>query len=257
MAISRIRQFVLLFCTLVIITRVWAEEPKKTDNPEDSSSDQDAAPKEGQNIKICLDPGHPSHPDDKLLEAMINRRVVYFLNECLEDAGYETLLTVNDVSSDQLFTADLDPAKDQRRTAFEIMPPKQRAKICNEWQADYFISVHHNFSWDCSVNNTIVLYGADERNFSPLHPKARRWARATLNHLAKTMRTERHITAGDQDLIGGSLIVLKETEMSGILTEASFYSNPAEKQRLMSEDYILDEANAICHAFIEIFGNNN
>ncbi len=256
MGMVRAWQVVLVFLVICAAARALTDhhkEPSETDADagEDTTDDVAAKP-----IKVCLDPGHPSFPGDKLNEARINRRVVHFLDICLEDAGYETLITTDDTDPEQLFFTRLDVPLDQLLAEFGVVSPEQRAELCNEWGADYFISVHHNFSPHPSVNHTLVLYGADERSFQPFQPFAPDWAGATSRWLSRVMRTAEHNAASDQHVIGDSLVVLKETAMPAILTEASFYSNPAERRRLANKDYNLAEANAICTAFLETFGTN-
>ncbi len=249
-------QVVLVFLVLCAAARALTDHHKEPSEP-DADAGEDTTDDAAVNpIKVCLDPGHPSHPGDKLDEAWINRRVVYLLDICLDDAGYETRITTEDIDPEQLFSSQLDVLREQLLVGLQVAAPEQRAELCNEWGADYFISVHHNFSPHPSVNHTLVLYGADERSFQPFQPFAPDWARATSRWLSRAMRTTEHNAASDQNVVGDSLIVLKETDMPAILTEASFYSNPAERRRLSNEDYNLAEANAICAAFLETFGTN-
>jgi N-acetylmuramoyl-L-alanine amidase len=84
-----------------------------------------------EGVKICLDPGHGGDAHKRgykrggtgVREAEVNLRVAKYLREFLVTAGAEVLLTR---------AADVDVSL------------AERAAIANEWDADLFISLHHN-----------------------------------------------------------------------------------------------------------------
>ena len=51
--------------------------------------------------------------------------------------------------------------------------------------------------------------------------------------------------------LGFGLYMLQNTDMIGILTEGSFYSNPEERERLNDDEYLEGEAWAIFDGFAE------
>ncbi len=199
-------------------------------------------------LKVCLSPGHPSDRWDKLLEAVLNRKVAFLLEDRLLAAGFETKVVTNDLSREDLFSVRY--SEKLAMGLLEVMLPDEKAWACNDWDADYMISIHHNHSPDRKRNHTLVLYSA-ERNREPRYPGVDLWAEFTAEALGKTMATTRHIARGDMKALGLQLTVLLEADMPSILTEASFFSCTKEAMRLRDDDYLEGEAHAIFDAFTE------
>ncbi len=198
--------------------------------------------------KVCLSPGHPSEPDDKLFEAIINRKVCYFLKDLLKQAGYEAMLAVTDIPIGLLFSSNFDNESPTFQSRLKVVTPEQKAQVCNEWGAQYLIAIHHNYAYDPKENHTLVLY-ADDANFEPRFENANKWASLTATQLKGTMAVTKARLGSDLDLIGYSLTILSASNAIGILTEASFYSNPKERARLNTNGYLREEARAIFRAF--------
>ncbi|MFO8073587.1 MAG: N-acetylmuramoyl-L-alanine amidase [Polyangia bacterium] len=201
--------------------------------------------------RVCVDPGHPSFEGDKLYEAIINRKVAHLLADRLVELGHVVYITAGDLTADELFGRGFDNHGRPEQSRLEPAPPADRAELCNEWGADYMISIHHNYSIDPSTNHSLVLYGARDRagGWSPRFPAAAEWARITAGELADSMAVDGAEAGKDQSEVGGSMTVLAESEMPAILTEASFWSNPGERARLDDDDYLAGEAAALCRAF--------
>ena len=186
--------------------------------------------------------------DDKYYEAIINRKVAWYLTMHLQEAGYRVVLAVDDVPPDELFFSELANDDERLWSQLKVMTPEEKAISCNEAGASYLISIHHNFAYDGNMNETMVFYTVDE-NYKPVHDNVVQWAGKTATQLGKVMNTEDSYAIADMDRIGFQLGVLSNAEMPGILTEASFYSNPDERSRLNTDAYLEQEAIAIFNAF--------
>lgn len=207
-------------------------------------------------IRVCLDPGHPSFEDDKLFEAIINRKVAYYLEACLVEKGFSVLITVQDIPKRQILNPYFDNEGEQEQAMLQVKTPEERAELCNRWEGDYFLSIHHNYAYDPSTNHSLVLYHSDE-NEEPCNEESEMLGEMIRKELARTMEVDDAELNGDNALLGESLIVLKNTAMTAILTEASFYSNPEERERLNDDGYLRKEARAICRAFVGFIKKRN
>jgi len=200
--------------------------------------------------RVCLSPGHPSQEDDKLYEAIINRKVAYDLEDMLNAAGYDVYIIVDDISENEIFAPGFDNEGAAEQSMLEVIDLDDRSIACNDWQADYFISIHHN-AWSRQASNyALTLYGEDP-DYMPRFPDAVEWAEVTASYLFDAMGVTHDYTWGDRSNIGIAFRVLKDTNMIGIMTEGSFYSNPAERSRLNENDYLFGEADAIYQGFID------
>ena len=179
-------------------------------------------------VTICLDPGHGGDAHKRaykrgptgVREAEINLRVAQYLRDLLVHVGAEVLLT---------------------REEDIALSLKERAEMANEWQADLFISCHHNAFSSPKVNRTSVWYhkGVDYR------PSSLDLARYLLQSLYDALRLPQ--TTGvplksDQLMFRSGFGVLRHTRVTAALTESSFFTHPEEEQRLRDPAYNLLEA---------------
>ena len=223
------------------------------DEADGSDRSEVATPGDRDRSRVCLDPGHPSEPGERLYEAIINRKVVFYLKGLFEEAGYEVRVTTSDLAASDLFRGDFDNEGELEQSRLQVLPVPERAQICNDWKADYLISVHHNKASDTSRNVVSVFYGQDPR-FRPWHARAPRWAALTAKRLYAAMQGASWKSGGDQDTLGFSLGLFESATMIGILTEASFYSHPPERARLNDNAYLSREARAIFAGFTDFVG---
>jgi len=242
--------FIILLPAFVIASQPSGNIDENAYNVESDISELNAG------MRVCLDPGHPSFEDDKLFEAVINRKVAYYLEECLLEKGFSVLITVQDIPKHQILNPYFDNEGEQEHSMLEVKTPEERAEVCNRWDGDYFLSIHHNYAYDRSTNHSLVLYHSDE-NEEPCSPESEILAEIIRGELEQTMEVDDAEVNGDNALLGESLIVLKNTAMTAILTEASFYSNPEERERLNDDAYLEQEAGAICRAFVEFIEKSN
>lgn len=188
-------------------------------------------------MTIVLDPGHggDAHRTNwkrgptGVREAEANLRSALLLRELLATASVEVHLT-RDRDND-LSLAD-------------------RARLANDLDADFFISLHHNAAENPEVNYTSVWLHGDYSDNGPALDLARYVALAMSRHL----RTDPAYTSplmSDKQMFQGGFGVLRAAEVPAILIEASFHTNPAEEQRLATGEHSLREAYAVYEALCE------
>jgi len=193
---------------------------------------------------IVLDPGHggDAHREGWKRgptgerEAEMNWRVAVLLRELLRQAGVHVIMT---------------------REGDEDVSLAQRAELANTASrpdggtgADLFLSLHHNANGNPNVNYTSIWFHAEADWSEPCVDVARYLAHA----IARALRTDVGYTSplmSDQQIYRGGFGVLRDLRVPGVLIESSFYSNPAEEQRLADPLYNLREAYAIYEALCE------
>jgi len=148
------------------------------------------------------------------------------------------------------------------------IPLDQRAEIANQAQADLFISVHANYSDLPSARGVETYYtnmfsapgskeaGAKDVDTRPSLANSRIVAPAQLSaaDLHERIEQSRRLAASVQRSLYGTLsaqnpglrdrgikeagfVVLTESAMPGILAEVSFVSSPTDEQKLRSDGY--------------------
>ena len=200
-------------------------------------------------MTIVLDPGHGASdgiPYEKdptykrgptgVREDDINLRVGLLLARLLRDAGANVILT---------------------RDADVQLGLRERAQVTNTAPrpdggagADLFISIHHNAVNNPNANYSSVWYHGEVDDAEV----ALDIGRYIAHRLGAALRTDVARTSpllSDQLMYGGGFGVLRACEVPGILLESSFFSHPAEEQRLRDAGYNLREAYAIYEGLCE------
>ncbi len=177
-------------------------------------------------MKIFLDPGHGGtdpgavSPINNLYESEVNLDIANRVEELLLEKGYDVVKSRNDNSNVKLGT---------------------RARLANESEADYFISIHSNYLDNEQANGLETFY----------YKKG-----TTSEDLANIILDEMVKKTGARDL--GSkerdLAVLRLTNMPATLVEVGFLTNPTEAEQLSTPNYRYILAKAIADG-IEITVN--
>lgn len=179
-------------------------------------------------VRICLDPGHGGDAHQRgfkrgptgVREAEMNLRIAQYLRVLLEAAGAEVRLTREE---------DVDSS----------LP--DRANVANEWNADLFISLHHNAISRPQVNFTTVWYHRDV-DYRPSNlDLARYLCDGLLDALELPQITDVPLKS-DQLMYENGFGILRHARVTAALTESSFFTNPEEEQRLRDPEYNLREA---------------
>jgi N-acetylmuramoyl-L-alanine amidase len=158
--------------------------------------------------KWVLDAGHGGRDTGAVgknlrKESEINLEAAYEAMRLLERNGETVLLTrASDV--------DLDL--------------KDRVKIANNWEADYFVSFHMNSFVDSSVTGTEVF----------IYEKG-----SKADELAGLIKSElvANLRSRDRGIKEASYIELRETNMPAVIIEAEFLSNEEVEKNFDSKKY--------------------
>jgi N-acetylmuramoyl-L-alanine amidase len=206
-------------------------------------------------MRIVVDAGHGGRDGgtvgrDGLLEKDLVLEIGQRLGKLLEGRlGMEVIYTRQDDS---------------------YIPLAERASIANQAQADLFVSVHANYSDLPSARGVETYYtsfftvpaskdvdmrpGAGGRNTAApsLSPadlqerveQSRRLAESVQRSLYGTLSAQ-NPGLRDRGIREGTFVVLTESAMPGILAEVSFVSSPTDEQKLRSDGYREQVAEAL------------
>src|SRR5580700_6156816 len=158
-----------------------------------------------------------------------------------------------------------------------------RASIANQAQADLFISVHANYSDLPSARGVETYYtnffsapgskdvdthasaGAAKNSVTPalspadLHERieqSRRLATSVQHSLYSTLSAE-NPGLRDRGIKEAGFVVLTESAMPGILAEVSFVSSPTDEQKLRSDGYREEIAEALYRGIARFAANSH
>lgn len=189
---------------------------------------------------IVIDPGHGGTATTDSYrqgpsgerEEWINLRVAVILKNLLEEKGATVLMT---------------------RTKDTTVALVDRAKLAVDNKANLFISIHHNATADSSVNFPIIYFhGLASENKAGV-ALAKHLAQSFLKHL---YRTETPISIVSDYVIfpeAGAAVLRRSYGIPGVIAEASFFTNPAEEQRLKQTAHNENEARAYAEAIEKFF----
>jgi N-acetylmuramoyl-L-alanine amidase len=219
-------------------------------------SQQDLQPQRRvSKMRIVVDAGHGGRDRgtvgrDGLLEKDLVLEIGQRLGKLLEDMGMQVVYTRQD---DRYISLD------------------ERASIANQAQADLFVSVHANYSDLPSARGVETYYthlfivpaskdvdmrpgagGAMNAVTTPLSPadlqerveQSRRLAESVQRSLYGTLSAQ-NPGLRDRGVREASFVVLTESAMPGILAEVSFVSSPTDEQKLRSDGYREQVAEAL------------
>ncbi|GJQ61214.1 MAG: hypothetical protein SCALA702_02670 [Melioribacteraceae bacterium] len=195
--------------------------------------------------RIYINPGHGGYDsNDRFIaatgfwESVGNLHKGLELYDMLEDLG----ATV-DISRTTNFSSD-------------DLPLSVIAQLANQFNADYFHSIHSN-AFNAQINYTLVLFrGYDNQ---PVFPQAKTMAQILWQKIYDVNRgywTYGFVNArGDWDFYGSTsgLGVLRNLNMPGTLSEGSFHDYIPESWRLMNYAYKTHESFAIARSFLDLY----
>jgi N-acetylmuramoyl-L-alanine amidase len=190
---------------------------------------------------IVLDPGHGGTAATDSFrvgptgerEEWVNLRVAKRLAELLEARGATVVMT---------------------RKEDVAVGLKARADLAREVEADVFLSIHHNATADPAVNFPIIYY----HGYASANRAGVRLGRLVARRLAQRLYdTEVETTVVSDQVIfpgSGTAVLRHSYGIPGVIGEASFFTNPAEEERLRDPDHNQREAEAYLQALQEFFG---
>lgn len=177
---------------------------------------------ENMATKIFVDAGHggsdPGALGNSVVEQAVNLNVANKLAALLRAGGYEvmTYRTTRDENVLPGKSADLS----------------NRARMANQWGADYFISIHTNSSTNPSANGF-------EAYIYRLGNRAQPLAESIINAFVKRLGSK------DNGVRAANFAVLRQTSMPAVLLELGYLSNPTEALNLNSPAWQTAAAEAI------------
>jgi len=173
-----------------------------------------APPQRGEHV--IIDAGHGGHDPgcisrrENYEEKSLTLKTALLVEENLKKLGYRTTLT---------------------RTQDVFLSLNKRAEIANELDADLFVSIHYNHSFNKEAEGIEVYYYKTEKKNERI-AKSRELANKVLNSVC-----ERSL-AKSRGVKEANFAVIRETKMPAILIEAGFLSNVQEKQKLHDPAYL-------------------
>ena len=176
------------------------------------------------NRTFIIDPGHGGMDNgasgkNGTLEKELNLEVSLRLKDLLEGAGANVVLTRFDDTFISLY---------------------ERAFIANFLMADFFISIHTNSHPKSHINGIEVFYYANR-------PKAEPMATKILDAITKRTGLKKIAVKTN------NFVVIRETQMIGILLELGFLSNPQEELIISTDTYKNDAAQGVFEGIIDYF----
>ena len=173
--------------------------------------------------KIVIDPGHGGNDSGAggptgLEEASVALETSFLIVDLLGEFGYELHMT---------------------RMTDVFIELSKRCQIANDWEADYFVSVHYNSNGSTAVGIE-TLYTSESG-------KA----------LAKPIQKALIEATGDVDRglkERDDLYVLNGTDMPSVLLELGFISHPETEKKLRKKEYLHVLANAVVTGIREHVG---
>ena len=173
-------------------------------------------------MKIFIDPGHGGkNPGaigpNGLHEADVNLDIGLKLGRILTNWGYEV---------------------DYSRVTDKTVTLAERARLANNWGADYFVSIHCNSNVNPDANGTSTYFyrtGSLSENF----------AQTVNNNLV------RQIELKDLGIFSANFAVLRLTRMPAILVETAFISNEYEASLLATNTFRQNCAVGIANGIAE------
>lgn len=194
---------------------------------------------------ICIDPGHGGTADSDHYrvgptgerEEWVNLRVGLYLKKLLEDAGATVLMT---------------------RTEDVFVPLQERAQLAIDHQADLFLSIHHNATADTAVNYPVIYFHGHASENRAGVAMAHCMAGSLLTRLYGGRVGDTPVSIVSDHTIfpqAGAAVLRHSYGIPALIVEASFFTNPAEENRLKQIPYNKQEAEAYLQAVTCFFEN--
>lgn len=172
--------------------------------------------------KIFVDAGHggtdPGAIGNNVRESTVNLSVALQLANLLRKNGYDVMLYRSTETENVL------PGKSADLT--------NRARMANNWGADYFVSIHTNSSPNPAANGV-------EAYVYRLGGRAQALAESILKSFVARLGSK------NNGVRAANFAVLRQTRMPAVLVELGYLSNPTEALNLNSSAWRTAAAEAI------------
>ena len=208
----------LLMALLLLIGAIVASK-KLSEMVEDASSKE----LKKEDTIIVIDPGHGGEDPGKVgvndaLEKEINLKIAEKLKALLEEKGIQIVMTREDDFVPESKMEDL----------------KKRVELINEVNPDIVVCVHQNSFTDQTVAGPQVFYHGDSEVSKMI-------AQTLQEELWLVDEEHRRQIKGNENYY-----MLSETKVPTVIVECGFLSNAADAEKLVTEEYQDQIAEAIC-----------
>ncbi|MEI6287457.1 MAG: N-acetylmuramoyl-L-alanine amidase [Bacillota bacterium] len=158
-------------------------------------------------MKICIDAGHTGADPGAIgqrgtHESDINLRIAQILQTKLEARGYETVMTRTSYYQPELDNLAL------------------RAKIANDQDCDYFVSIHCNAAESPSAHGFEVYYFPGSKAGNVIAGKI-------------CQQLDKRLVFANRGIKAANFQVLRETKCPAVVVECGFITNPDEERFLL------------------------
>lgn len=178
--------------------------------------------------KIFLDPGHGGSDSGAVgYYGTYEKNIVLPIGLKLRN-----MLTKNGIDIMMSRTSDTYPTLAARTT------------MANNWKSDLFVSLHTN-----SVEGSTTTYGLETFHY-PGEYTARDVASIIQSYLIRNTGTK------DRGVKSADFYVLRETDMTSVLVEFGFMSNPQEETKLNTDSYQTLCAQSVADALLDYYDIN-
>ena len=179
-------------------------------------------------VLIVIDPGHGGQDPGKVgvndaLEKEINLKIAEKLRQRLEEEGIQIVMTRED-----------DQVPDEKREDLEA-----RVSLINEVKPDMVICIHQNSFTNPTVAGPQVFYHGDSE---------------VSEEIALVLQEELWLIDEEhkREIKGNeSYYMLSETTVPTVIVECGFLSNQQDAEKLITEEYQQQVAEAICAGVIK------
>ncbi len=192
---------------------------------------------------VMLDAGHGGADGgavggDGTAEKDLNLTVAVKVQELLEQSGCTVFMTR---SEDISLSTPEDDEKRERKMA----DLNNRKRMVEEYSPDAFVSIHMNTFTDPQYNGTQVFYAKSPQNSKKL---AEYIQQEVVAFDPENTRVAKDGTAG--------IYVLQEALVPSVVVECGFLSNDTDLERLKTEGYQNELANAVFNGISRFFADN-
>ncbi len=212
------RKIIIIIC-IVIIILILFKSIKYTEKNVFTSSTPIS------NHILIIDAGH-GLPDggaiginDSVIESNLNLEIVLKLQKLLEASSCTVILTRSDENG--IYDVDANTIREKK-----ISDMKNRVKIANDSNADFFISIHMNKLDDSSVSGFQTFY----KNQDEISKNLANNIQNNLNIFIKNENSKKTKSISD-------IYLTENVKIPLVLIECGFLSNSEENQLLQSDSY--------------------
>lgn len=189
---------------------------------------------EESEITVVIDPGHGGKDPGKVgvndaLEKDINLQIAQKVKINLEKQKIKVIMTRESDTSEDSKLADM----------------KKRVEQINTTKPELVVSIHQNSYSQANIKGAQVFYFTH----SEVSKNAAVCMQEELRKVDST--NEREVKGND------TFYLLKKTEIPAIIVECGFLSNAEEAEKLVSESYQQELADAICNGIVKWLTQSN